>query len=163
MSQLQNIDLALTDWTPEKAYTLTLSRFTRLISAICDFLEDKYYKQAITLPKLTPVWERTINLHHHLVFTERLVAVDALKQLGISAHTDTLDQIITKIHSAQNEISRTPYPVDKILSAPTYLWFWNSTERQFWSDLINLVIHATNARVMADQLLPDLMELVNTY
>jgi len=163
MSKLQHINLATGDWSPQKANTLTLSKFTKLISAICDFLEDKYYKQAIPLPRLTPVWERTINLHHHLVFTEGLVDAPALQQLGISAHTDTLDQIITKIHEAQNEIPRTPHPVDKILAAPTYWWFWNSTERQFWSDLINLVIHATNARVMADQLLPDLIELVNTY
>jgi hypothetical protein len=163
MSQIHQIDLATGDWTPQKANTLTLARFTRLIAAICDFLEDKYYKQVIPLPRLTPVWERTINLHHHLVYTEGLVESAALQQLGISAHSDTLDHIITKIHTAQNDIPRTPQPVDKILCAPTYWWFWNSTERQFWSDLINLVIHATNARVMADQLLPDLMELVNTY
>jgi hypothetical protein len=163
MSEIQLFDLAAGDWTPQKANTLTLAKFTKLISAICDFLEDKYYKQAIPIPRLTPVWERTINLHNHLIGTEGLVSAPALQQLGISAHSDTLDQIITKIHTTQNEIPRTPHPIDKVLQAPTYWWFWNSTERQFWSDLINLVIHATNARVMADQLLPDLMELINTY
>ena len=157
----QPIDITTGDWTVQRANELSLECYIRFMRDICDFLEDKYYKQAMTPEFMMPVWERTIYMYNHLTYAAELCDSPSLQHLGLSKYSNTLDDIINKIHAAQNDIPHTPQPINKVLKSPTFLWFWNSKERQFWTDIINLMIHASTARILSDMLLPELTKMIN--